>query len=98
MAKRKLRESARGRDCTIRIPGVCNFNPDTVVLCHVGRKRGIGKKCHDIHAIYACSDCHDVVDGRAQYCKALTEMIPTYTLEALEETQLIMLEEGLIKV
>lgn len=29
-----LRKEARGRECQIRIPGVCNGNPETVVLTH----------------------------------------------------------------
>lgn len=33
----KLRESARGQDCLVRLPGVCNRNPETVVLAQVGR-------------------------------------------------------------
>ncbi len=29
-----FKKEARGRDCQIRIPGVCNFNPETTVLTH----------------------------------------------------------------
>lgn len=94
MANSKLRKSAQGQDCTLRIPGVCNFNPETVVLAHVGRKRGMGSKCHDIHAVYACSNCHTYIDGSGRLYKETRG----YILDALEETQLIMLEEGLIKV
>jgi hypothetical protein len=34
MKKVDLTKQARGRACTVRIPGVCNFNPDTSVLAH----------------------------------------------------------------
>jgi hypothetical protein len=97
MANGKIRKSAQGKDCTIRIPGVCNFNPETTVSAHVGRKRGMGSKCHDIHTVYACSDCHDVIDGRVKH-KFTPEDIVVFKFDAMEETQLIMLEEGLIKV
>lgn len=29
-----LRKTARGRECQLRVPGVCNFNPETTVLAH----------------------------------------------------------------
>jgi len=63
----KIRQSARGEDCTIRIPGYCNFNPDTTVLCHPNTHRaGKGErlKAEDALAAYGCSDCHDIVDKR----------------------------------
>lgn len=62
---KKLRNSARGQDCNIRIPGVCNFNPETTVLCHVG-KSGMGQKPNDYHATFGCSACHDAIDGRSK--------------------------------
>ncbi len=39
----KLRKSVRGWDCTVRINGVCNFNPDTTVLAHLNGA-GMGMK------------------------------------------------------
>ncbi|VEI70653.1 82 prophage-derived uncharacterized protein ybcO [Serratia quinivorans] len=29
-----LRKEAKGRDCQVRMPGICNFNPETTVLAH----------------------------------------------------------------
>lgn len=57
---------ARGRDCTLRIPGVCNFDPSTTVLAHVGR-HGSAKRNHDEEAVFACSACHDAIDYRNKY-------------------------------
>ena len=31
-----LRKEARGRECQVRIYGVCNGNPETTVLAHYG--------------------------------------------------------------
>lgn len=65
---KKLRDSARGQDCQLRIPGVCNGNPETVVWCHLNGQefgKGMGHKSHDIFGFYGCSACHDVYDGRA---------------------------------
>ena len=59
----KLRESARGQDCLVRLPGVCNRNPETVVLAHLGGG-GMGLKKRDVHGAFCCSSCHDEVDRR----------------------------------
>ena len=61
-----LREFARGKQCYVRISGVCNRNKETVVLAHV-RKAGVagtGQKPPDLCALPACSNCHDTMDGR----------------------------------
>ena len=47
----------------VRIPGVCNHNPETVVLAHQNGG-GMGLKAAHCEAAYACSDCHDAVDRR----------------------------------
>jgi hypothetical protein len=60
-----LRNEARDRDCQIRLPGVCNHNPETTVLAHV-RKIGIsgfGIKSPDFIGSWACSACHAYVDS-----------------------------------
>ncbi len=62
-----IRRAARGQDCTLMIPGVCNRNPETTVLCHSNRLadgKGMGIKAPDTEACFGCSDCHDVLDGR----------------------------------
>jgi hypothetical protein len=62
----KVRESARGEDCTLELPGICNCNPETTVFCHSNRLadgKGMGMKAKT--GAYGCSSCHDVLDGRA---------------------------------
>ena len=68
-----LRKAARGQDCTLRILGVCNYEPETTVLCHVRKlgggmtesaQRSAGQKPPDSHGVWACSACHDTLDGR----------------------------------
>jgi hypothetical protein len=64
----KLRDSARGEECTFQIVGVCNGNPETTVLCHLPHEsHGMGFKANDLSSGYGCSSCHDVIDGRVQY-------------------------------
>lgn len=62
-----IRRAARGEDCTLRIPGVCNHDPATTVLAHSNRLadgKGMGLKAPDTAACFACHACHDVLDGR----------------------------------
>lgn len=65
----RIRESARGEECQIRLPGICNFNAETTVWAHANGSaagKGIGMKSPDILGAYACSACHDAVDGRTK--------------------------------
>ena len=61
-----IRRAARGQDCTLRL-AVCNFDPETTVLCHSNflvDGKGMGLKAPDTAAAFGCSACHDVLDGR----------------------------------
>lgn len=89
----KLTESAKGQECQVRIPGVCNRNPETVVLAHLNGA-GMGRKAHDIHGAYACSACHDEIDRRTR--RVDTDYAKLCHLEGVIRTQLLMLEAGLI--
>lgn len=63
-----LRDSARGQCCTLQIPGICNGNPETTVLCHLpSNTHGMGYKSDDYWAVFGCSSCHDAIDGRIPY-------------------------------
>jgi hypothetical protein len=69
MKQTKLTKAARGRECQVRVPGVCNGNPETTVLAHFrlsGTRCGVGLKPNDLQGAWACSACHDAVDGRAK--------------------------------
>lgn len=62
-----ITESARGEECTIRLVGICNRNPETTVWCHANGSaagKGIGMKSHDLLGAYGCSSCHDAYDRR----------------------------------
>lgn len=61
----RLRVLAEGRDCQVRLPGVCNGNRETTVLCHfrlIGIS-GMGRKPPDLIGAWACSACHALVDS-----------------------------------
>ncbi len=92
----KIRKSAKGKDCEVRIPGVCNFDPTTTVLAHIARGSGVAQKCDDIHAAYACSACHDVIDGKVKMGDP--RLIRLYAYEGMIRTQKLFIEQGLIEV
>ena len=80
-----LRKLAKGKDCQVRIIGVCNFDPETTVLAHIrrGGVGGMGKKPSDLCAVWACSSCHDYIDGRVP---RMINDLDTHILEALCRT------------
>ena len=94
-----LRNASRGATCTLRIPGVCNGNPETVVGCHVsipGFSAGMAQKNDDLFLIDGCSDCHACFDSRAKFAAAPVDWLDV--LRALMESQQRRLNAGLIVV
>lgn len=94
--KTKLRDSARGQECQIRIPGICNYDCTTTVLAHLNGA-GWALKHSDMHGAYACSRCHAVVDGEKQNLWDV-DTLKLWHLEGTIRTQVIMLGCGLIKI
>lgn len=95
MANSKIRQSARDEDCSLRL-GMCSGN-ETVILAHIGRNRGMGIKCGDNMAVYACSNCHDLIDGRVDN-PHLDLDLEYEKLRALEETQGKLISKGLMVI
>jgi hypothetical protein len=93
----KLRKSAKLQDCFVRIPSICNFNPETVVLAHVGSK-GQSLKKSDIHAAFACSACHDELDGRTHNSAFSKNALKLMHYEGVERTQDIWINNGMLIV
>ena len=98
MKSSKFRKSARGQECTFRIPGVCNYNPETSVLCHAPHPdKGMGIKGPDTWAAFGCSDCHDWMDMRSNF-RYMPDLKPkaVYWLHAIRETQRRWIQMGLL--
>ena len=98
-----LRKEAKGKECQVRIPGVCNKDRETVVLAHLNNKRlfgvGIGQKVPDIFAAHCCSACHDFVDGRGAGRNMMPKKDRDILLyEGVFRTQNILLKEGKISI
>lgn len=94
---------AKGQECTVRIPSICNHDPETTVLAHLNGG-GIGMKHPDLLGAWACSACHAWIDGgyinHYQY-EPFNEgrnariVRDAYHLEAIIRTQQKLLDMGL---
>lgn len=91
---KKIRAAARGQQCTVRHFGVCNGLSETTVLAHLPcGQRGTGMKGPDNIAVFACSACHDLIDGRVRGEVDWKDM-----LRALAETQLLLIKMGVMVI
>jgi hypothetical protein len=89
------RKAARGQDCMVRIPGICNGNPETTVLAHyrLSGYCGTGMKPDDfVFGAFACSSCHDACDFRTQTDFTHAE-IRLMHAEGILRTQSLVLDE-----
>lgn len=101
----KYTRSAKDQPCQVRIPNVCNHNPETTVLAHLNGW-GIAGKHSNIHGAYACSDCHSWLDGGYCYDDEIVahsamdrvSLRDLYHLEGVLRTQVIMIKKGVLKV
>lgn len=83
----RLRDAARGRDCQVRIPGICNFTAETTILAHyrLSGTCGTSLKPIDLIGSWACSSCHDAIDGRSKTAFA-RELLDLMHLEGMVRT------------
>lgn len=94
-----LRKEARDRDCQIRVPTVCNRDNSTTVLAHLP-KPGMGTKwagVYDILGAWACSACHDAVDGRIK-TSYQPDTLRLWHHQGVARTIEILISEGKIRV
>lgn len=96
----KLRDAARGQDCQVRIPGICNFRAETTVLAHyrLAGVCGTAIKPMDLIGAWACSDCHDALDGRIKARYGLKrEELDLMHLEGMVRTIAALYKQGKLK-
>jgi hypothetical protein len=95
---KRLLDAARGQNCTLRIPGICNGNSETTVAAHsnqIMHGKGMGIKAHDCFAAWACSSCHAEID---QGSKLSRQQKDEYWQAGFERTILQMFLLGIIAV
>ena len=93
-----LRKEAQGRECQVRLPGICNGNSETVVLAHyrMAGLCGVGMKPNDLFGAWACSACHDEIDRRTRRTDASEAHMAH--LEGVIRTQAALIAEGKLKL
>lgn len=93
-----LRKFAKGQDCALRIPNICNHNPETVVGAHV-KPQGfgaMGSKPSDLFIVHACSGCHAFIDRNYANMGWTRQEVEVELFRALIETQERALSAGLV--
>lgn len=97
----KATKAARGQTCQVRAPGICNWNPETVVFAHAPIGAGMGQKSNlDSEGkapwgAFACSACHDALDGRTQILERADKA--GLWLDAIKRTQTIFFQLKIFK-
>lgn len=95
MNEKKIQASARGEECTVRLPGICSHNPETVVFAHLNGVRfghGVGKKTK--WGAYSCHACHMELDRQTTILEK--DYVKLCHYEAVIETLDKLVEKGLI--
>ena len=91
---RAVLDSAKGAPCALRLPGICNSNPETTVWAHLNSfGKGMGMKTHDILGFPACSSCHAAYDTGKDRSKYVGD-----ALRALCETLVGLVLSGVVSV
>ena len=82
----------------VRIPKVCNFNSETVVLAHIrlAGVSGMGMKSPDLIGAWACSACHDEIDGRTNRSGLTRDELRLAHYDGMVRTIVQLEKEGLI--
>lgn len=96
----KIRESARGEQCAIRIPGICTHDPAQTVWSHANGSaagKGIGMKAIDLLGAYACFRCHAVYDRQLPLPDGMTRQdVKLAWWEGHARSLVILKQKGLI--
>lgn len=94
---KKIRNAAKGEQCTIQFLGICNNNPETTVLAHIHDEQfGMAQKADDTSACFACSSCHSALDTH-QHGLSEADLFKTL-LRALQRTVRRLVQNGVMIV
>ena len=103
-----IMQAAKGRNCTLRIssfiPGHKCSPRTTTVGAHLPVfGKGVSTKVTDLAVVFACQNCHDILDGRNVnaynfLAEKYPSAIPTRCMNALVETLTILMMDGVLNV
>ena len=95
----KITNSAKGKECDIRIPFACRGDTETTVHCHLPDGTGTGHmagKSKDIHGVRGCANCHDILDGRRKSKYFDRDQILLMAYQGQQRTLRALVREGFI--
>ena len=95
-----IRDSARGEDCLIRLPG-CPADPAMTIWSHNRHQRagkGFSIKAIDLNGAYCCTHCDAIYDGQAPRPDGWTrEQVELAWYGAHAESLVRVVQKGLAK-
>jgi hypothetical protein len=92
----KIRQAARMRSCSLRLPG-CRNEVETTVFAHAPCvDKGMGIKSPDWWGAFSCNFCHRIVDGSKRFDPEYVDLYQARWLAGIYETQKTLIEEGLL--
>ncbi len=65
--RQAIRDSARGEECLVRIPGICTYDPEKTIWSHArwpDAGKGGATKAIDVAGAFCCTACDSVFDGQ----------------------------------
>lgn len=96
----KITRHARGQECQLRLPGICNCTSDTVVFAHLNGSafgKGMGLKAHDFAGCFAGFECHTYLDvGHGTKPRISDAELAQCLLRAVVGTWAILIRDGII--
>lgn len=94
-----LRKLAQGRECQIRLTGVCCHDPATTVLAHLNMSgiSGRGYKSPDLLGSWCCFECHRCIDSNGQTHGLERDYVRAAFMDGMCRTIAILISEGIVK-
>lgn len=92
----RITRHARMQPCTLRLQG-CNGDPSTTVFAHAPSVNRGGMRDEDWWGCFACSECHDRLDGRTPH-SIPQEVVLDRLNKAIHETQRILFKDDLLRI
>jgi len=94
----KIMKAARGEACTLNIAGVCNYDNETTVMCHLPDGSGASnRRTGPLSIAMGCSSCHDQIDGRTNN-ELLRQDHEFYMRRGMMRTINRLIEKGVVKI
>ena len=94
----KIMNAAKGENCTLAIAGVCNYDSETVVACHLpDGTGGSNKLTGPLNIAFGCEQCHAQIDRRTSSILS-GEDREFYMRRGNQRTINRLIEKGLVKI